>query len=115
MTNLQAGHVKSVPMSSFKQFRQAVLTAADARAVRGALLECLTEMRAEISLLPPECQAALAEREADIDVVAMTLLHADMAFKGDPAVGAVLRDVANVYAAASVRLTQIHTRHQAAQ
>ena len=56
-------------------------------------------------VLPPECQAALAD--PDIQSAAMTILHAELRHAGSPEVGAFLHEVAHTCAAASIRLTKL--------
>ncbi|HUQ10998.1 MAG TPA: hypothetical protein VM146_11845 [Steroidobacteraceae bacterium] len=98
-------------MSAFSRCRQAILTAADERAVHMLLHECLSDVRHEIYKLPAACQELLARDEIDIHEAAVELLRADLAFTGDPASGALLRELANVHAAASVRIGQLQSRH----
>ena len=94
-------------MTAFKRCRIAILSAPDERAVRSLLVECLSEIQEEISMLPPRCQEILAEQAPDLHAIAVVLLWADLSFTGDSAVGAVLKEVANIHAAASVRLGQL--------
>ena len=59
-----------------------------------------------LELLPPECQAALKER--DIQSAAVSLLHCEMRFSGSDELRQLLHEIAHTYAAASTRITAIN-------
>ena len=55
-----------------------------------------------VESLPEACREALSD--PNLSHAALTLLQAEMGFKGPPEVKALLREIANTYAAASVRV-----------
>jgi hypothetical protein len=55
-----------------------------------------------VESLPEACRDSLSN--PDVANAAFTLLQAEMSFKGPPEVKAMLHEIANTYAAASVRV-----------
>ena len=55
----------------------------------------------------------LADRHADLHEVAVSLLHCDLKHRGEPGAADLLRQLAELYAAASVRLSTIQHRFAA--
>ena len=100
-------------MSIYRHCRGAILSAPDERAIRMALLECLSQAKHEILLLSPEITEILADALMPLNCAAIVLLQADMTFRGGEREAAALRDIASLYSAASVRLTQLHVDRQA--
>ena len=95
-------------MARFREYRERLLTARDADQVARILLEATSNLAPEeLRALPDECREALAERGADIHTVAVTLLHCDLRHRGERDIGEVIRQTAELYAWASVRLSQL--------
>ena len=57
------------------------------------------------SLLPSDCQQALVDH--NIQRAAITLLHSELTYGGDPAVGDFLNQIAQTYALASQRIARL--------
>ena len=93
-------------MDRFEHWREVMQTAGDENALDQAVREYVAAIPpALVSLLPPECQRALEER--DIQRAAITLLHCELTYKGDAAVAELLHQVAQTYAAASQRIARL--------
>jgi hypothetical protein len=60
-----------------------------------------------VASLPEACREAL--QNPDLGNAALTLLQGEMAFEGTPEVGALLHEIANTYAAASVRVASLRS------
>lgn len=99
----------------FAKMRQALLIARDERQIAQVLRDGIAAVTAEeMETLPPECRIIMLATGDDRDIHgdAVTLLQADLSQRGDPGVGELLRELGEVYAAASVRLSQLHGRHR---
>jgi len=59
-----------------------------------------------VETLPPECQAALRD-PSDLQGAAVTILQAELAFRGEGEMAALLHEIAHTFAAASVRLSRL--------
>ena len=89
-------------MHRFERWRDAIHAAADEHAVGRVIREYADAIPHEdIALLPPECQKALADW--DVQSAAITLLHCELAYRGDAATAKILHEIAHTYAAASTR------------
>lgn len=96
-------------MPRFKPSREMLLTAQDEREIRRTLNGALAEVSPEeMKSLPKECQLAIAER--DLHSAAVLVLRCDLMHRGEPGTGDLLRQLAELYAAASVRLSQLERR-----
>ena len=103
-------------MVNLQRCRAALLVAPDERTVRALLRDCISELGPdEIAALPPACAAVLLARDPGIHDAALELLRADLTYRGDPEVGAMLGQIAHAFASASVRLAQIHAREVPAE
>lgn len=60
-----------------------------------------------VESLPEACREALSD--TNFPHAALTLLQAEMSFKGAPEVKALLHEIANTYAAASVRVASFRS------
>jgi hypothetical protein len=95
----------------FKSARQQLLYARDEAEILRLLRHAMAELSAvEIAVLPPECRD-IPDASALHDV-AVSCLHHDLRCRADPEIGELIRQVAELYAAASVRLSHLH--HQRA-
>ena len=93
-------------MHKFEQWRDAIQAAADRQAVATVMGQYVEAMApAVMAMLPPECQRALSDR--DVQSAAITLLHCELAYRGDPATAEVLHEIAHTYAAASTRIARL--------
>ena len=96
----------------FKDIRQQLLYARNADEIYRLLSQALSGLSPlELAALPPECRDALASVH-HIHTAAVTCLHHDLKHRSDPDVGELVRQVAEMYASASVRLS--HIEHQRA-
>jgi hypothetical protein len=93
-------------MHRFQKWRDAMQAAPDAESVTRIMGEYVTTIPETVrSLLPAEAQQAL--KDPDLLAAAVTILHCELAFRGDPAVADMLHEVAHTYAAASLRITRL--------
>jgi hypothetical protein len=90
----------------FEQWRDAIQAAADEHAVGRVIREYVEVIPKAVSTaLPPECKKALADW--DVQSAAITLLHCELSYQGDSAVGELLHEIAHTYAAASMRIARL--------
>jgi hypothetical protein len=94
-------------MHSFERWRDGLQFAPSAQAVYSIADDYLRAIGSVIGVLPPECQRALSA-PMDVQAAAVTLLQAELRFKGPAETAAVLHEVARTFATAAVRLTQLH-------
>ena len=93
-------------MDRFERWREVMQTAGDENAVAHAIREYVAAIPAPVvSLLPPECQKALAEY--DVQRAAITLMHCELGYSGDATVAELLHGIAQTYAAASQRIARL--------
>ena len=98
-------------MPRFKTSREALLVAANEREIAHLLRDALGQMTPdELRSLPEECRRALDGNHGDIHAAAVTLLHMDLKHRGEQGIGELLRQIGELYAAASVRLSLIQHR-----
>ena len=96
----------------FKISRAQILSAASGREVERILFDAIGQVDpAELKALPAETLSVLGNRHADLHDAAVTMLHADLKHRGEPGMGELLRQLAELYASASVRLSQIQHRY----
>ncbi|HET9578436.1 MAG TPA: hypothetical protein VFP44_11445 [Usitatibacter sp.] len=100
-------------MPRFKTSRELLLTAHSEDEVARTLFDAVGQVDPdELKRLPPECREVVVKRHTDIHDAAVTLLQSDLRHRGEDALGELLRQLAELYAAASVRLGQIEHRRQ---
>ena len=94
------------PMPRFKSSRASILAAKNEREVRRVLEEAVSGLDGEeMRSLPDECQRALTEK--DLHAAAVLMLRCDLMHRGEAQAGELLRQLAELYASASVRLSQL--------
>ncbi len=94
-------------MPRFRAPRETLLIAREESEIQRILSDALaTLLPDEIDALPAECTRALAMVASDLPAAAVILLQQDLRHHGDSR-GKLLRQLAELHAAASVRLTQI--------
>ena len=101
----------------FQLPRAHILSATSEREVERILFDAIGQIDPEeLRVLPEEALPVLANLHADIQESAVTLLHCDLRHRGDAtAASELLRQVAELYAWASVRISQIRHRTIPAQ
>jgi hypothetical protein len=93
-------------MERFERWREVMQAAQDEAGVAQAVREYVATMPAAVvSLLPAECQKALADH--DIQRSAITLMHCELGYSGDATVAELLHGIAQTYAAASQRIARL--------
>src|SRR3982750_4354207 len=93
-------------MDRVGRWREVMQTAANEQALEQAVREYAGTIPDTLaSLLPPECEKALAAH--DIQRAAITLLHCELTYSGDQAVAELLHQIAQTYAAASQRIARL--------
>lgn len=93
-------------MHRFERWRDVIQRASDEKDVVRAMRDYVEAIPATvIEALPDDCQRALAD--GDIQSAAITLLHFELAYKGEPAVAELLHEIAHTYAAASMRIARL--------
>lgn len=98
-------------MPRFRTQRELILTARDAPEVQRLVAEALGQLTPdEVESLPVECRYVVIDRRIDMHTAAVVLLQCDLKHRGDPDTGELTRQVAEVFSAASVRLSQIEHR-----
>ena len=98
-------------MYRFQKWRQAIQLAPDANTISALIaeyLQCIAP--SEMARLPAKCQAVLTASPPDIQDSALVLLQDELAYSGDAETAALLHEIAHTFAAASIRLGQIHSR-----
>jgi hypothetical protein len=97
-------------MHRFENWRTALQLAPSQHAVAQIVADYLKCLREEdIRQLPPDCERAIRE-PVDIQRAAVTLRQAELSFSGAPQMADYIQEVARTFAAASMRLSQLHTR-----
>ena len=90
----------------FERWRDAIQAAASPEALGQVMREYVRMVPPTLAgLLPPECQRALAN--TDLQDAAITLLHCELTYRGDPALADLLHEIAHTYAAASTRIARL--------
>jgi hypothetical protein len=96
-------------MHRFIRWRDAMQTASSPEDVVRIIGDYVTTIPPEVmSLLPEECQRAL--RDPDVQSAAITILHCELGYKGEPFVAEALHEIAHTFAAASLRITRFSKR-----
>ena len=94
-------------MHTFERWRYNLQLAPNVKTVTSMMNEYLDAVGPVLAVLPPECQRALTP-PIDVQAAAVTLLQAELRFKGSPETAAVLHEVAHTFASAAVRITSLH-------
>jgi hypothetical protein len=95
----------------FRSVREEILDAHSVEGVERVLFDALGRIEPdELKTLPEECLAIVANRRTDIHETAVTLLHCDLRHRGEGLMAELLRQLAELYASASVRISQIEHR-----
>jgi cation transport regulator ChaB len=95
----------------FRTFREALLNARNEREVTLILKEAIGNLTPdELKALPEECRTVLVDRRTDLHAAAVTMLQCDLRHRGERDIGDLTRQIAELYAWACVRLSQLeHT------
>jgi len=102
-------------MHRFQKWRDALQVAPNVDKVAGIMEDYVSAIAASASALPQDCQEILACRPLDIQEAAVTLLHAELDFRGSHEASDFLHEVAHTFAAASVRMTLLHGTYEPAR
>jgi hypothetical protein len=95
-------------MYRFHNWRDRIQSARDESAIARLIDDyALTLSPVMVESLPGTCREALSNRS--LEHAALALLQAEMGFEGAPEVKALLHEIANTYAAASVRLASLRS------
>src|SRR5437773_3132605 len=98
-------------MHRFEEWRHSILVAPDQKPVVGIMRDYVGGiLPSDLAQLTPSCQAVLNHATSDIQGAAVTLLQAELSYSGPPETATVLHEIAHTFAAASVRLGQLHGR-----
>jgi len=96
-------------MHTFERWRDNLQLAPSVKSVTSMMRDYVDAVGPVIATLPSECQRALVQ-PVDVQAAAVTLLQAELQFRGSPEVAAVLHQVAHTFASAAVRITALHTK-----
>lgn len=96
-------------MHRFKRWRDALQATPNAEAVVRVIRDYITALPSEVvDALPEDCAGALAVESAmDVQAAAVTLLHCELGYAGEPGTGDVLHEIAHTLAVAAMRLTSL--------
>jgi len=95
-------------MHRVERWREVIQGATDEQAVARLMREYVAAIPdALVAALPPECQRALVDN--DIQGAAITILHCELSFMGEPALAQLLHEIAHAYASASMRIARVAT------
>src|ERR1051325_4700627 len=96
-------------MHRFQEWRDALNVARDEKTVAAIMRDYAHAITPQVvDLLPAEAREALSG-EMDVQGAAVTLLHVELTFRGNPEIGLLLHEIAHTFAAASVRLSRVRT------
>ena len=96
-------------MHTFARWRDNLQLAPSVKTVTSMMNDYLDAAAPVIAELPPDCQRALSP-PIDVQAAAVTLLQAELRFKGSPEAKVILREVAHTFASAAVRITALHSK-----
>jgi hypothetical protein len=103
-------------MPRFKTSREALWVASTERDIKHLLRDALGQMTPEeLASLPHEARFAMIDREPDVHTAAVALLQCDLKHREEGDGAQLLRQVAELYASASVRLSQLQHRFGTAE
>jgi len=95
-------------MYRYQKWRDLLQLAPDVKAVNALMGDYVAVIEpAIISALPPECQRALVP-PINVQTAAVTLLQAELQFRGSAEEASLIQEVAHTFASASVRITTVH-------
>ena len=101
----------SPPLHRFLRWRDTLHGAHNVKAVSAVMHDYVNTVGVPlISTLPVECQKVLTDPNLDVQSAAVTLLHAEHSFSGSDEVRELLHEMAQTFAAASVRVSALHGR-----
>ena len=93
-------------MHGFERWRQFLQAAPDAGAVERVIRNYVKALPPdEVETLPAQSRRAL--NDPDILGAAVTLLHCELAYRGEPASAELLHEIAHTFAAASTRISRL--------
>ena len=96
-------------MHRFAKWHDALRAARDEKAVVALMQDYVSVIQPQvIDLLPADAQSTLIGN-LDVQSAAVSLLHAELMFRGSPEIGQLLHEIAHTFAAASVRLSFFRT------
>lgn len=99
------------PMPRFKTSREALLVASNEHDIAQLLRDALGHIAPEeLAQLPDDARYALADRQHDLHTAAVCLLQCDLKHRHDSTGAELLRQLAELFASASVRLSQLEHR-----
>jgi hypothetical protein len=101
-------------MDRFPQWREAIQIAPDTQVVKGVMQDYVASISPVLPLLPKGCREALQGEDLDVQSIAVSLLREELRFDGPEDARSLLNDIAHTFAAAAVRITQLHPRPQLA-
>ena len=106
----------AVPLSSihfcmhrFQEWRDALNAAPDIDAVVRIMESYRAAIDHFLTILPPECRRALAHSPLDIQTGAVTLLLAELSYRGSEEIEEVIHEVAHTFASAAVQIGNFST------
>jgi hypothetical protein len=91
-------------MHRFEQWRDALNTAPDVGTVAGIMESYRVAIDHFLTILPPECRRALSRSPLEIQTAAITMLLAELSYRGSEEVEEVVHEVAHTFASAAVRV-----------
>jgi hypothetical protein len=94
-------------MHRFVKWREALNLAPSAAALDGVMRDYVDTLAPLLAVLPEDCRRALAP-PIDIQWAAVTLMQAELRCEGSADSRALLHEVAHTFAAAALRVTQLH-------
>lgn len=95
-------------MPHFSVVRESILSAPDEREARRLISEALSSVTVgEVASLPIECRWAIVTGSLDFHSAAVELLQCDLKYNGDETTGDLLHQMAELFACASVRFSQL--------
>lgn len=98
-------------MHRFAKWRDSIQVSPDVRSVAALMREYVTCIPAEdAEALPAACRRILEDPDLDIQGAALTLLQADLSFQGSAQTAALLHEISQTFAVASIRMSQLHGR-----
>jgi hypothetical protein len=98
-------------MHRFAKWRDSIQTSPDARSVAALMREYVACIpREETVALPLACRRLLEDPDLDLQSTAVALLQADLSYQGHAEGASLLHEISQTFAAASIRLSQLHGR-----
>jgi hypothetical protein len=96
-------------MHRFQAWRDALAAAPDVDAVARIMENYRTAIDHFLTILPPEARRALATSPLDIQTAAVTMLLAELSYRGSEEVEEVVHEVAHTFASAAVQIGNFST------